>query len=361
MIPMYKVFMPKEASNGVTKVLNSGMLACGKYTKKFETHLQNYIGNPYLITLSANPIVFALKVLDIKAGDEIIVSPMSCLMTTQPIIWLGAKVIWADIDPLTGSLDPDSVKSNITKNTKAIIHYHWAGYPGYINEINSIAAEFGINVIEDATESFGAQYYNKKIGNTGSHITCFSFTPVRIPNAIDASGISFNTRELFEKAKLMIDLGIDRENFRDDIGEISTNCDIFLPGNSLKLNNVSGYVGASQVKYLDELLKAQKYNSGFWKDYFTDIVNCELVGIRKNVKPSFWAFTVLTKNRDELLLDFRRKGLMASKIHLRNDIYSVFGKNKPLLKGVEKFSSEQLNLPCGWWLNKLELKKCLSV
>ncbi|WP_180818263.1 DegT/DnrJ/EryC1/StrS family aminotransferase, partial [Vibrio parahaemolyticus] len=86
--------------------------------------------------LSGNSIFFALKLINIQDGDEVIVSPMSCLMTTQPIKYAGAKVVWADIDPLTGSLDPLDVTKKITNRTKAIIHYHWAGNPGHIDEIN---------------------------------------------------------------------------------------------------------------------------------------------------------------------------------------------------------------------------------
>ncbi|MBY7733423.1 DegT/DnrJ/EryC1/StrS family aminotransferase, partial [Vibrio splendidus] len=78
-----------------------------------------------------------------------------------------------------------------------------------------------IFVIEDATESFGAEYKGNKLGNTNTDIVCFSFTPVRLPNAIDGGGLSFNHQALFEKALLMRDLGIKRENFRDELGEIS--------------------------------------------------------------------------------------------------------------------------------------------
>ncbi|WP_419237893.1 DegT/DnrJ/EryC1/StrS family aminotransferase [Photobacterium leiognathi subsp. mandapamensis] len=253
MIPLFKVFMPDNISNGMEKILYSGQLSYGFYTKQFEKELGLYIGHENILAISGNSILFALKLLNIKPEDEVIISPMSCLMTTQPIKYVGAKVVWADIDPLTGSLDPEDVEKKITKNTKAIIHYHWAGNPGYIDEINSIAKKNGITVIEDATESFGAEYKGKKIGNTNTDIICYSFTPVRLPNALDGGGLTINNHFLYKKALLMRDLGINRENFRDEYGEISENCNVESIGDSSSMNNISGYVGLSQMPLLIHL------------------------------------------------------------------------------------------------------------
>ncbi|MCF7497179.1 aminotransferase class V-fold PLP-dependent enzyme [Vibrio sp. L5-1] len=352
---MFKVFMPDDTTDGVNEILRSGQLSYGVHTKRFEKKLREYVGNDKILTTSGNSIFFALKLIDIKAGDEVIVSPMSCLMTTQPVIYTGAKVVWADIDPLTGSLDPKDVERKITKNTKAIIHYHWAGFPGYIDEINQVAKDNKIFVIEDATESFGAEYKGKKLGNTNTDIVCFSFTPVRLPNAIDGGGLAVNNRALFEKALLMRDLGIQRDNFRDELGEISEACDIVSVGDSSAMNNVSGYVGALQMPHLDELLKQQRDNAKRWEKYFENDPSVRILKKRAETNPSYWAFTLLSENRDTLLADMRDRSIYVSKVHLRNDLYSVFGHHTNGLEGVNEFSSKQLNLPCGWWVTESDL------
>ena len=351
MIPLYKVFMPEETSLEVAKVLDSGQLAYGKYTQQFESKLQQFIKNPNVLTISGNSILFALKLLDIKEGDEVIVSPMSCLMTTQPIAYIGAKIVWADIDSETGTLDPISVELKITSKTKAIIHYHWAGYPGYIDEINDLAKEYDIPVIEDATESFGAEYKGKKLGNTGTDIVCYSFTPVRLPNAIDGGGLALNNKNLYEKALLMRDLGIERKSFRDDFGEISEQCDITIAADSSTMNNISGLVGAHQMNHLDSLLEKQRDNAENWKSIFRNRSDVSFIKEREETKPSYWVFTILAKNQDTLLTEMRDKGFYASKLHLRNDIYSVFNSPNETFAGVSEFSKKQLSLPCGWWVN----------
>jgi len=357
MIPLFKVFIPDEVSMGISDILNSGKLSYGEHTKNFENSLRDYVCNPNILTVSGNSVFFALKLLDIKEGDEVIVSPMSCLMTTQPIAYAGAKVVWADIDPLTGSLDPEDVKNKITSKTKAIVHYHWAGYPGYIDEINCLAKEYGIKVIEDATESFGAEYHGQKLGNTDTDIVCYSFTPVRLPNAIDGGGLAFKDKDLFEKALQMRDLGINRNKFRDNLGEISENCNITMPSDSAAMNNVSGFVGAIQMKYLDELYIQQRENAKKWEEYFNNYDSVQLLRKRDNVKPSYWSFTILSNQRDSLLNELRDEGYYTSKMHLRNDLYSVFNSSAKDFEGINEFSSKQLNLPCGWWVNSEDIIK----
>ncbi|WP_321317232.1 aminotransferase class V-fold PLP-dependent enzyme [Labilibaculum sp.] len=347
--------MPDNISEGVNEILNSGQLAYGVHTRQFEDKLRSFVGNPSLLTVSGNSVFFALKLIGIQEGDEVIASPMACLATNQPVAYAGAKIVWADIDPLTASLDPEDVKMKITPKTKAIIHYHWSGYPGYIDEINAIAKEKGIYVIEDASESFGAEYKGKILGNTNTDIVCYSFTPVRLPNAIDGGGLAFNDKALFDMACLMRDYGIDRSKFRDDLGEISDLCDISTAGDACAMNNLSGYIGSQQMDYIANLYVKQRQNAINWMDYFSDNGDISVLNLRGEINPSYWSYTILSDKRDDLLNDFRQKGYYASKMHLRNDLYSVFKTGIQNFIGLNEFSGKQLNLPCGWWIDDIKM------
>ena len=127
MIPLYKPFMPEVPL--VNEILHSGKLAYGKYGKEFEQSLGNYIGNnQVLVTNTFNmAILVALSTINVKAGDSVIVSPMACLASTQPLLSMGINVIWADVDPKTGTLCPDSVRSLIHLKPKVIVHNHFCG------------------------------------------------------------------------------------------------------------------------------------------------------------------------------------------------------------------------------------------
>ncbi|MTI19475.1 aminotransferase class V-fold PLP-dependent enzyme, partial [Fulvivirga sp. RKSG066] len=231
---------------------------------------------------------------------EIIASPMSCLASNQPLALLGAQIKWVDIDPNIGSLDPDEVKKNISSNTKAILLYHWGGYPGHIDEIVAIGQQFDIPVVEDAIESFGSEYKNKKVGNHGADFTLFSFQPVRLPTTIDGGGIVIRNSTLLDKALLMRDYGINRSNFRDSLGEINPECDISLPGMGATLNELGAYIGYTAMDYVPDLLKKQRNNAKVNKSVL-DVYNEILHLSPKDALPNYWIYSFLTPKRDLLL------------------------------------------------------------
>lgn len=354
MIPLLKVFMPADIDQAITEILHSGMLAFGNYSIEFEKKVSDYLANDRFVSTSSfnAAMVMALQLAGVSPGDEVISSPMSCLATNQPIVTSKAKVVWADIDPESGTLDPNDVEKKITTKTRAIVHYHWAGYPGHIDEVNQVARKAGIKVIEDASEAFGAEYRGKRIGNTGSDMVCFSFQTVRSPNTIDGGGIAFRDKGVYEESRLVRDYGIDRISFRDDYGEISPKCDIRLEGYGATMNNLSGIIGCRQMDHLSDILEKQAENGAAWDEYFCENEIAVPLKPLKATKPNYWVYSVFAQDRDKLLKKFRSIGFYASKFHLRNDLYSVFGMSEERLPGVTSFNDRILCLPCGWWFDR---------
>jgi len=351
MIPLYKPYMPDNLPE-LNNILHSGNLAYGKWGRKFEKKLGDYIGNPLITVVNSfnSAMLVALTTLGIKAGDEVIASPMSCLASNQPFVAIGAKVVWADIDPTTGTLLPESVEKHITSKTKAIFHNHFCGYPGYSDEINEIGLQYGIYIVDDAIEAFGSEYKGKLIGTTGSDATVFSFQPVRLPNTIDGGAICFKSKNLFEKAKRIRDFGIKRELFRDKNGEISITCDISEPGYGATLSEINSYIGCVQMESINNLIHKQRQNAQMWNSKIA-IEKPVFKELQKSFQnPNCWVYGVLTSNKTEVLLQLRKKGYYASGVHLPNNNYSVFGK-KYELYGVAEFYSKFLALPCGWWVD----------
>ena len=337
--------MPESLSE-LDNILHSGALSYGKWGKKFECSLCEFIGNDYLLTTNsyASAIQLALTVLGLSFGDEVITSPMSCLASNQPLLTFGLKIVWADIDPKTGTLSPDSVKEKITSKTKLIFHNHFCGYVGYVDEINSIGKQFGIPVIDDCVEAFGAKYKGKYMGNLGTDFTIFSFQTIRLPNTIDGGAISFKDKKKYDKAFLMRDFGIDRTAFRDINGDISPECDISMKGYGMTMSEISSYIGYSQMDDIPLLLMKQYNNACHWKKELPAVDTLW----RKNTQPNNWIFGLLSENKIEDMLSFRNKGYYSSGVHLPNNYYTVFGE-RVFLPGVERFYSRFLALPSGWW------------
>lgn len=349
MIPLFKPYMPELPE--MNAILHSGALAYGDYTKRFENKLKAFFNTPYVIVTNSfnTAISVALTTLGLVPGDSIIASPMACLASTQPYLSSGLKICWADIDPKTGTLSPDSVRKQISKNTKAIIHNHFCGYPGYIDEINAIGNEYGVPVIDDGIECFGSDYKGKKIGNCGTDVTVFSLTAVRFCNCIDGGIVIFSNEELYKKSVLIRDCGIDRARFRDDLGEINPECDINLIGYSATMSNINGYIGLRQMDSILDLLSKHRACAEKWNSFFAN-ENIVVPIQSRDGYPNYWVYGGLTENKRSTIKYFRQKGYYASGVHIRNDIYSAFGKSSIDLQGVDEFYKQFIALPCGWWM-----------
>lgn len=348
MIPLFKPYMPPLPE--LENILFSGSLAAGKWVIEYENKLKQYLEEDCVLVTNtfASAISVSVTTLGLKHGDEVLASPMGCLVSTQPYASMGLQVKWCDIDPASGTLDPDSVRASITSKTKAIIHNHFCGYPGYIDEINAIGAEYGIPVIDDGIECFGSEYKGKKIGHCGTDVTVFATSAVRLLNTIDGGIIVFKNAEHYEKAKRIRDCGIDRSRFRDELGEISPLCDISEIGYSATMSNVNAYIGVQQMDALPGLIQKQRDNARKWIDKLTHADDIKMLETG-NGQPNYWVLGVMVNSKKEAMINFRSNGYYASGVHINNNVYSVFGDQREL-KGTKEFYDHFIALPCGWWM-----------
>ena len=360
MIPLYKPYMPKELPE-LYNILYSGALSYEKWGHLFEEKLSTFLGVNDLLTTNsyASAIQIALTILELKPGDEVISSPMSCLASNMPLKTYGLDIVWADIDPNTGTLSPDSVREKITSKTKLIFHNHFCGYVGYVDEINTIAKEFGVPVIDDCVEAFGAKYKGKYTGNLGTDISIFSFQTVRLPNTIDGGAIVFNNRDLLDKAVFTRDFGINRKAFRDEYNEISPDCNISRTGYGATMTELNSYIGCMQMEQIHHLLKTQQLNSGCWDTFLAKkYPKVYKLNARREVHPNYWVYGCLVDNKLDMMLLFRNLGYYASGVHLNNNCYSVFGE-KNFLPGVYDFNKRYFAIPCGWWVERAQIDHLL--
>ena len=159
-------------------VLDHGQFIMGPEVTQLERELTDLTGSAACITCSSgtDALLIALMALGVGRGDEVVTSPFSFVATAETIALLGARPVFADINPRTYNLDPAEVKAAVTPRTKAIIAVSLFGQCAEMDEINQIAAEHGAAVIEDAAQSFGATYKGRPSCNL-STIGCTSFFP----------------------------------------------------------------------------------------------------------------------------------------------------------------------------------------
>lgn len=355
-IPLYKVHLPADVQSCLQPVLQSGNISGGPNVQRFEGLLQSYIGNSHITSTGdvSSSIILSLTMAGVRPGDEVIASPMACLATNEPIKNLFANVRWCDVDPLTGNMDPVDLASKISPRTKAILVFHWAGNPVDLDSIYEIAKSNNIPVVEDAGESLGAEYKGRKIGNTGSNYTIFSFYPNRHINTIEGAAIAFASAENYERGKWLKRYGIHQPSFRTDDGEINSDSDILEPGLNTYMNHIAASIGVKQMESLPGIVERHQSNGAFYNDALNNVSGLNVLKQIPDTKSAFWVYTLLAERRDDFLKYLRDKGIYASKVHLRNDNYACFGATKIHLPGVDHFASRCISIPCGWWVGQEE-------
>lgn len=351
-IPLYKVHTPPNVAGIMSEVMTTGQIAIGPNVAKFEDLLRDYLGNPLVTTTGdiSNSLVLCLFLAGVRPGDDVLMSPLVCLATSCPVRNLFANIRWCDVDPATGNIDPADISKRITPKTKAIVVYHWAGNPADLDAIHAVARAHNIVVIEDAGEALGAEYHGKKIGTTGSDYTVFSFYPNRHLTTIDGGAIACAREEDYEKAYWLKRYGIHQPTFRCADGEINPESDIPIAGWNLYMNHVAATIGVAQMAYLPQIIARHQENGFYYDEALDDIPGITILRRPNNSLSAYWVYTFLARNRDNLLERLQQAGVSASKVHLRNDLYSAFGSGPENLPGVAEFSAQCLSIPCGWWV-----------
>ena len=278
-------------------------------------------------------------------------------MTAEPtnttIAVTGAKVVWADVDPETGLASPLSIREKITNKTKAIMLVHYAGMVCDMDEINKISKEFNIPVIEDAAHAFGSKY-NGKIVGSNSRFTCYSFQAIKQLTTVDGGAISFTNPEDMAEAKKLRWFGLDR-------GVSRLENDIKRAGYKYEMNNVNATIGSVQLKNYPDILESYIRNGKYFDRELAGVNGVALVPYYKNTEPSYWLYTMRVERRDDFIKMMEKNGITASPLHHRTDTHSVFAESKCDLPGMDKFYSEFVHIPCGWWVNDETREKIVEI
>lgn len=348
MIPLFKVHCPEGIGQKIEEVFRTGFITEGEKSDQFEKEFGNYVDNPNcaLVNSCTSALTLATHMCDIKEGDEIISTPMTCMATNSPIHNAKAKIVWADVDPSTGNISPQSVLSKITSKTKAIVGVHWAGQPFNINEINSIAKEYNLKVIEDAAHALGAKYDNQLIGSHSDYV-CFSFQAIKHLTTADGGAILSKNLEDDKRIKKLRWFGLDRKfdgsKWEQDIPEC---------GYKFHMNNLNATIGLEQLSYIDNIVNSHKSNGTF---YDKNICNKKVQKLQrlKNSESAHWIYSILVDDILKFQSYMKNAGIGCDRVHVRNDKYSVFkAYDTDLLPGCDEFCNRMVNIPVGWWLSE---------
>ena len=348
-IPLYKIFTDREDNRAVNKVLQRGMdWAIGPEIAEFEKKLASYIGTKYCIAFNSGTSAghAALLAININSG-EVIVPSFTFISTANWPLMVNAKPKFVDIEEENFGLNPERVKSEITKNTKAIIPIHYGGLPCKIIEINRIARNKKIPLIEDCAEAFGTKIKGVSVGTFGQ-MSIFSFAPNKILTTGEGGAICTDSRKIFEKLQLIRSHGrLINENYF----KTSQLPNYISIGYNWRMSSMTAALGLSQFDKLDRIIQLRRRHARFYVSKLKKINEIKLPDEPKDHLHVYQLFTIQLKNnliRHKLQKFLASKGIMTrvffEPIHL-SKFYKKSGFGKKSLSNTKKISQTVLSLP----------------
>lgn len=199
--------------SAVSDTLRGPLITCGPRVAEMESKLSEYTTARYSVVVSNGTAALHVACLaaGIKQGDEVITTPLTFAASANCVLYVGARPVFADINPETYNIDPDSIEEHITDRTKAIVAVDFTGQAVEHDRIRAICDEHNLIFIEDAAHAIGTKYDGKPVGSLAD-MTCFSFHPVKTITAGEGGAITTNSEELYRKILLARSHGIARDD-----------------------------------------------------------------------------------------------------------------------------------------------------
>lgn len=345
MIPISKPIMGEEEINAVSEVLRSGMIAQGKKTGQLEKEFAELCGTRYGIAVNSGTAALhaALFAVGVGEGDEVITTPHTFQATGNVIRLLGAKPVFADIDPETYNISPNEIEKAVTDKTKAIVPVHLYGQCADMDEILEIAEGKKIEVVEDACQAHSAQYKGKTAGSFGK-AAAFSFYATKNMTCGEGGIVTTDDKEVDRKVREYRHHGTDL----DKPGTYE------FVGYNYRMTDINAAIGIEQLRKLSEFNARRKENAETYNRILKDVEGIEIPVTGRDRTHIYHLYTIRVGenyklSRDELIAKLKGKEIGAGvyypvPIHLQKP-YLDLGYKEGSFPNAEKACREILSLP----------------
>ena len=376
--PYNKQFIDQDDIDAVTKVLKSNYLTSGPEVSSFERELANYVGAKYVVACSSGTAALHLSMLalGIKKEDKVLTSPISFAADGNAALYVGANVVFSDVEEETINLDCSKVRLQLENDSKikAIIPVHFSGHPVNMVEFKKISDDFNIPIVDDACHALGASYLDEKgdklmVGNgIHSSMSVFSFHAIKNITTGEGGAISTNDKKLYEKLTYLRSHGIirDPELFanKSEAFNQSENLSNYNQwyyemqhlGFNYRITDIQCALGRSQLKKLDSFILKRRKLVDEYRQYIKlngmNIV--KPLHYKKNCESGHHLFVVrinfknINGGRNALMRRLSKEGI-STQVHYipiyKHPYYkNLFQKNLKIAN-AEKYYDECLSLP----------------
>ena len=303
-IPWAKLYIDEKELQEVVDCIKSTWLAKGPKVEQFEAKVKALIGAKHCIAVNngTSALDVALKVLDIKPGDEVIVPAMAYIATTNSVLYQHAVPVFADIDPRTFCLDAEEVRKKITARTRAIIAIDYAGQGADYKKLREVVQGKNIYIVEDAAPSFGGEQHSRKLCTFGD-MAITSFHLAKTFTAVEGGMIFTDNDAWATKARIILNQGESSEE------------KYLHPyvGHNYRLSDLHASVGLAQVSRFEEVLRKRAELAGRYTREFnqkSSKINTPIV-LPEN-KHAWFLYPVLVEQRDVVFKKLKEAGIQAN-------------------------------------------------
>lgn len=304
-IPIAKPYLSLEEKKYINDAVNSNWISSqGKFIKKFEKKFCQFNKTKFSVAVpnGSLALLLALKAIDIKAGDEVIVPNLTFSATINAIIFAGAIPVIVDVKKDSWTIDPIEIKNKISKKTKAIIIVHLYGNVADIKSLKKIKKDKDIKIIEDCAEAHGAEYNGRKVGSFFD-VGTFSFYANKIFTTGEGGICCTNNKKIFQKLILLKNQGLRNKSSIPNYKKYYC----YDYGLNFRMTNLQAAIGYGQLKNAKKILKdreriTQIYNKKLYKNKFISLRK-----IDKKTKPVNWIYTVMVKKKLNGLMSYLNK------------------------------------------------------
>ena len=369
--PSYDTNIQKK----IIKILKSGKTnyLIGKEGILFEKNFSKFYKIKYSNVVANASLGLELSLLSLKLdkGDEVIVTPRSYHSSVSCVIRVGLKPVFADIDRNSMNICPESIRKNISRNTKAIICVHLYGMPCNMNKIKKLSKEFNLKIIEDCSQAHGSKIGNKRVGSF-SDISVFSFCQDKIISTGGEGGlIATNNKKLNDRIWSLKEIGKNKEKFFK-INSLSNDFPYVHDtiGTNARITEIQSCIGNHQLKHLKSYIRVRNENA---KIFFNKLKNCEHLIIpnhNSQITHSYYRYTVIIINeklsRSILMKNLKKKGIACTVggcPTIYNEKYFVekFKVNKKNYPNAEYLKNRTLSFLVDQTINKKDIKKVCNI
>lgn len=348
-LPLYKILTDEEDVKIVSDVIKRGQFwAIGPEIEQFENAVKEHVGSKHCVAFNSGTSALhaVLLAYGIKKSDEIIVPSFSFISTVNSVLFVDGMPIFSDIEEETYGLDPEILEQKITPNTKAIIPMDYGGQSCKIFELNKIANENNLVLIEDAAEGLGASVRNQKVGSV-SETSIFSFCGNKVLTTGEGGAAVTNSDEIYEKLKLLRSHGrVDKENYFEN----TSSPEYLGIGYNWRMSSMTAALGISQIRKLGKLIEMRQDNAEYISSKLSKIPEIQTPNTLTENEHIFQMYTIRlpsTQVRTKLQSHLKEKAIF-SKVYFDPIHLTTFYKNKfkpSNLPVTEKISDQILSLP----------------